>query len=147
MKWYSYSRPLCDPLGFLAPQISTWVTGLSDSGGNRTKLKLAWGCIELLQKVLSISRMRYIESEKYAAACRAHLATYRIHSAVKNVIPKIQVPRSFLKRGKHQSSSAVGSSMTPAAKCVLFRRPLSKICIWSHAIDLGIDFSPLRTKN
>ena len=48
-----------------------------------------------------------------AAACRAHLATYRIHSAVKNVIPKILVPRSFLRSGKRQSSSAVGSSMTP----------------------------------
>ena len=81
------------------------------------------------------------------AACRAHLATYRIHSAVKNVIPKIPVPRSFLKSGKHQSSSAVGSSMTPLAQCVLFRRPLSKICIWSHALDLGIDFLPLRRKN
>ena len=74
-----HTRPLCDPLGHLAPQVSTWVTRLFDSGGNRTKLKLARGCIEPLQKVLSISRMHYIESEKYAAACGAHLATYRIH--------------------------------------------------------------------
>ena len=27
----------------MAPQISTWVTRLSDSGGNITKLKFAWG--------------------------------------------------------------------------------------------------------
>ena len=30
------------------------------------------------------------------AALRAHLVTYRIHSAVKNVIPKIPVPRFVL---------------------------------------------------
>ena len=77
-----------------------------------------------------------------AAACRAHLATYRIHSAVKNVIPKIQVPRVFLKCAKHQSSSAVGSSMTPAAKCVLFRRPLPKICIWAVQLIWELIFSP-----
>ena len=53
----------CGPLGHLAPQISTWVTRLSDSGGTVTKLKFAWGHIELLQEVLSISRMHLTEGD------------------------------------------------------------------------------------
>ena len=47
------------------PANPTWVTKLSDSGGTVTKLDLAWGHIwghiELLQEVLSMSRMHSIE--------------------------------------------------------------------------------------
>ena len=50
------------------------------------------------------------------AACRAHLATYRIHSAVKNVIPNIQVPFCFPTAGRVQSLSEVCLSMLPAAR-------------------------------
>ena len=49
-----------------------------------------------------------------AAAFGAHLAMYRIHSAVKNVIPKIQVP-FFLRRERDQSLSEVGPPMLRAA--------------------------------
>ena len=47
------------------PANPTWVTKLFDSGGTVTKLDLAWGHIwghiELLQEVLSMSRMHSIE--------------------------------------------------------------------------------------
>ena len=49
----------------LGPANPTWVTKLSDSGGIVTKLILAWGHtwdhIELLQALLSVSRMHSIE--------------------------------------------------------------------------------------
>ena len=47
------------------------------------------------------------------AALRAHLITYRIHSAVKNVIPQIQF---FPDNGRVQSLSEVCLSMLPAAR-------------------------------
>ena len=117
-------KPNCGPKAM--PVGGLWGSSLcikGQTGQSDPESKRRWGAhpfsLEARSSVLSVS----------AAALRAHLDMYRIHSAVKNVIPKIPVPRSFLKSGKHQSSSAVGSSMTPAAKCVLFRRPLSKICI------------------
>ena len=49
-----------------------------------TQQKFEWS----FTRALARSSVRLVS----VAALRAHLVTYRIHSAVKNVIPKIQVP-------------------------------------------------------